>query len=375
MKKNILLFCTLMCAITCYAQFKVGPEGTASLGDTIPTTNAQLRISNFNNTTQPQYGVFSECRLNSTMPTGTGIAVVGYADGHTVDNTYPVEAIGVLGMVQKSGPMANRFGAGVVGLANYYNGIGIYGSIVGSLPNAWPKTWNCGVSYAGYFAGSVNVSGTVTAAVITNTSDYRLKENIQSISSRISDKLCRLQPVTYKLREDSTHYVYLKSAKEMNVYHYGFIAQELQELFPELVYEDGEGYLSINYTEIIPLLVSSIQELTKRIKVLETQGTASVVTRSGDADYTYMTNAILSQNEPNPASSETTISYQLPITTSNAQICIYDLNGRQINSYALADRGNGQLVISANEYEVGMYLYSLIVDGQIIDTKRMILTK
>ena len=54
---------------------------------------------------------------------------------------------------------------------------------------------------------------------------------------------------------------------------------------------------------------------------------------------------------------------------------IYNMQGVQINSYAVNDRGNSSLEIQGNELEPGMYLYTLIVDGKEVGTKRMVLTE
>lgn len=59
----------------------------------------------------------------------------------------------------------------------------------------------------------------------------------------------------------------------------------------------------------------------------------------------------------------------------NAVLYIYDMNGHQIDSRAITERGNASLTIEGNSLDAGMYLYSLITDGTVVDTKRMILTK
>ena len=51
------------------------------------------------------------------------------------------------------------------------------------------------------------------------------------------------------------------------------------------------------------------------------------------------------------------------------------MNGKQINQFVLSQRGMGAVTIEGSQLEAGMYLYSLIVDGTVIDVKRMILTK
>ena len=51
------------------------------------------------------------------------------------------------------------------------------------------------------------------------------------------------------------------------------------------------------------------------------------------------------------------------------------MNGAQLKSYPIAERGKGNMIIKGLEYPAGMYLYALITDGNVIDTKRMVLTK
>ena len=59
----------------------------------------------------------------------------------------------------------------------------------------------------------------------------------------------------------------------------------------------------------------------------------------------------------------------------NAMICIYDMNGTQLKCIALNQTGLGEITINGIELKPGMFLYALIVDGQLIDTKKMVLTE
>ena len=63
----------------------------------------------------------------------------------------------------------------------------------------------------------------------------------------------------------------LKVASDIDQKHYGFIAQDVQKLFPELVKEDGSGYLSVNYVELIPILVNAVQELSAKVEEQDKQ--------------------------------------------------------------------------------------------------------
>jgi hypothetical protein len=105
---------------------------------------------------------------------------------------------------------------------------------------------------AGY---TVDVSGVCAATNFAITSDYRIKHNVVPLAdSKIVDEL---KPVEYDL-----------SGGEHNM---GFIAHEVQELFPFLVnhVKDGENLQSINYVGLIALLVKEVQELKKRVSILE----------------------------------------------------------------------------------------------------------
>lgn len=82
----------------------------------------------------------------------------------------------------------------------------------------------------------------------------------------------------------------------------------------------------------------------------------------------------LFQNTPNPFSDNTVIKYVIPQDVQNANLLIYDMNGKQIEQFVLTQKGMGSIVLEGSHLEAGMYLYSLIVDSKVIDVKRMILT-
>ncbi len=162
---------------------------------------------------------------------------------------------------------------------------------------------------------------------------------------------------------------------------YGFIAQEVREILPDLVIEDEEGYLAINYTGVIPLLVEAYKNLQTQVEYLENRisdccqesNLKSASLLSGNEE-NLSTENTLYQNTPNPFSLSTTIRYSLSKNVNNAMIYIYNMNGTQLKSIELHQIGEGSIQINGGEFNAGMYLYSLIADGQLIDTKRMILT-
>lgn len=116
----------------------------------------------------------------------------------------------------------------------------------GSIINASPYYRNVIIQ------GDLTVNGT-----IYNPSDVSLKQNIDTISDLKTDRLLSLDPVQYTLKMDTT-----------NKIHYGFIAQEIEKIYPELVTEQ-QNIKIVNYIELIPLLVSKIQKMEKEIQHLK----------------------------------------------------------------------------------------------------------
>jgi len=97
------------------------------------------------------------------------------------------------------------------------------------------------------------------AGSIFNTSDIKYKENIESINEE-SEKLFYLNSVKYNLKGD------MKKKT-----HYGFIAQEIEKLYPELVNSNDLGYKSVNYIEVIPLLICKMKNMQTEIDELKRQ--------------------------------------------------------------------------------------------------------
>jgi hypothetical protein len=85
--------------------------------------------------------------------------------------------------------------------------------------------------------------------------------------------------------------------------------------------------------------------------------------------------AKLYQNAPNPFSVQTNIRLEIPESVQNAQLHICNMTGTLLNTISVNQRGESNVTINANEFSAGMYLYSLVTDGKIVDTKQMLLTE
>ena len=106
------------------------------------------------------------------------------------------------------------------------------------------------------------IGGVVSGAIgLLALSDERTKDQIEDIEFACA-KLRDLRPVTFKYKEGF--------AVHPDLLHYGFIAQEYQNVMPDATYQsDDNDLLCIDTRELIALLVKANQELESRITCLE----------------------------------------------------------------------------------------------------------
>ncbi len=141
----------------------------------------------------------------------------------------------------------------------------------------------------------------------------------------------------------------------------------------------------MNYGRIVAVLVEaikeqqqSIEELLRNIESIESshvlKGAFSPTSSNSEFDIG-LNNTKLFQNSPNPFTEETIIKYYLEDNVAAATIFIYDMSGKQLRSYKLHHRGSQDITINGGELDAGMYMYTLIANGQVIGSKQMILTE
>ncbi|HTA26764.1 MAG TPA: hypothetical protein VK809_03180, partial [Bacteroidia bacterium] len=102
----------------------------------------------------------------------------------------------------------------------------------------------------------------------------------------------------------------------------------------------------------------------------------ATILNTQDVTLSALANApLLYQNIPNPFNTATKINYYLPVGTQGASIVFYDTYGNKIKTVELNQTGNGTLNITPDNLTSGIYSYSLVVNGNVVDTKRMLLQK
>lgn len=411
MKKIYFFLIVTAIAVSVNAQIKVNSEGKVSIltnetplsplsiggaGDSCYkvsiTSNDPNLLLSFRGTPTGRYGWFKQLLIEHEVNSEKmvcGLRIMTY-------NPTPLNKGRAYGVLGDGGNATNGYNYGVYG---NLRGVNDGSGIVGSVNN---ECLYIDGRYAGYFYGAVKVTGGIYGSLYSpsatsntrSTSSILLSEIDGTSNTTVTEKLSGLSAMQFNMRNQEAIDANSRSSSDTTTVstqkttelteakveriHYGLDAVALQEVYPDLVYENDKGELFVNYIEMIPLLVQSIKELQAQITVLQGGGEVYEVGARRmitDIEEEVVVKASVSQNTPNPFSESTTIQYALPNDVVTALLCVYDLNGKQLIQKKLTDRGYASVTLHGGELPAGMYLYSLIADGKVIDTKRMILTE
>jgi hypothetical protein len=198
------------------------------------------------------YGIKSVA-INST-PTSVGRTYGLYALAGNASNGYNYAVYGSLS--------GTNYGAAVFGAINGLGDVGLT------------------AQFAGYFRGNVKCENIMYATSFQTQSDEKFKTNISDIvATDAVSNISKINPVKYNLKQidviqtsrDSTSVTkyYNESDQLFTKAKYGVIAQDLQKVFPDLVYQDNEGNLSVEYQGLIPIMIKVIQTQQKKIDDFE----------------------------------------------------------------------------------------------------------
>jgi hypothetical protein len=142
------------------------------------------------------------------------------------------------------------------------SGIDIHGHITyRQVPfGGFSGTWNVGISSTANFGFTADESFGQCAFIDTSgnywqVSDRSIKRDISSLENSL-DRLMQLRAVSYHFRNEPKN----------TPVSLGFVAQEVQPIFPEVVREQSNGVKAIGYSELIPVTIRSIQELNQKVE-------------------------------------------------------------------------------------------------------------
>lgn len=326
-------------------------------------------------------GVRSSVACSSTNHTNIGVYGYGTGDGNTKNYGGYFEGLSnAVAATTNYGVYAKATG----GVNNY----GIYAVATGTQ-----SVTNC----AGYFSGDAHSS-----TGFYGPSDETLKQNIQPFTNGLSI-LAQLNPKSFEFR--TSEYPQMNLPENTS---YGLIAQELQSVIPSLVDSfvhpvelDSNGiqlspevsFIGVNYAGLVPFLIAAIKEQQLQIQDLNNRITSCCgpgiqefqVPDNGNNQPSTINHQqlasvardlpVLSQNQPNPFSEKTLIRFYIPKSTKDAAIKVFDNTGSVYRLFSITGEGPGTIELEANSLAAGNYYYSLLIGGNVIDTKTMVITK
>ncbi len=201
----------------------------------------------------------------ATLTISTGLSGTSYngSGAVTIANT------GVLSITTNTGLSSNSSATGNVTITN----TGVTSLSAGTGVTLGATTGACSISigqsvatsasptFAGLtINGAITATGDITAFF---TSDKRHKNNIQLIPNAL-EKVCKLNGVTWEWNDDVNEVT--KSTPKT-----GLIAQEVQEVLPQVVIERVDGFLALDYSKMMGLMVEAIKEQQTQIHDLTLQ--------------------------------------------------------------------------------------------------------
>jgi hypothetical protein len=216
------------------------------------------------------YGVLGENTSTSGPPgigvygtsvNGSGVygASTNYIGGNFSSSSTASTVAGVAGTVAGDGTGVYARSYGGYGVYSIEQGSGTTGyALYATSQHGTGLYATCGQSgcFAVYSAGNLQVAGTPYCSgctAFTSNSDARLKQAIRPLAGAL-DTLTKLQGVSFEWRDPSSQGGHTGVQR-------GFIAQDVEQVLPEMVGVDSAGYKTLNLTGLESLVVESIKSL------------------------------------------------------------------------------------------------------------------
>lgn len=185
-------------------------------------------------------------------------------------------------------------------------------------------------------------------------------------SGRALPLLSRLRPVTYTWKSDAAQ-------DRPAARQYGFLAQEVGSVLPEAIRTGASGQKMMDYFALLPLLTASVQGIQARMARQRAQAAALRTTAlplpgaGGTAALTI---------KPTSADEDVDIGYTLPLADGSPCLLIHTMDDKVLKKIALdGTRTTGSVQVPAADFEPGLYLCSLFVDGRPCLTRNIVISK
>lgn len=370
-------------AMNASAQLTVYHNGNVNIGSEQPTSNVSLSVGNV---AYSDTAYHASLGLHNPASGCYNIGGEGVAYSPTTRNTG--RAFGLRGV---AGNCTSGYNFGVLGaLQGSQAGAAIFGTTSG-------KTLGLSVDgrYAGYFDGNVKVTGSLQGDVVNSADVYaKNTQTLRPINSAL-DGIASANPFMYIVRTQVPGIgtgVVLDSATQTGTVapisdpvapfgksYYALDVNAVKQSFPALIIKDAKGNEYVNYTQLVPILVQAIKELKTELDDLK-EAVASSGTRKVNAATNIATNTLdegwgsISQNTPNPFTGQSTVRVSVPDDASDAYIDILTLNGASVKRIPVSN-GLSEVSLSSFDFAPGTYLYTLVVNGKVSETRRMIVNR
>jgi hypothetical protein len=361
MKKFTLLGLMLLAFCTLHAQtsapLSAETDSDKNEGSTQPTYE---RVSSYANTSISKRkwdpSQWSNTGNNLTSGTLRIGASIPYSTKQLIVRADNTDAVTLLDNI-------NNFGTGlIVSAAQDILRLGSLGNQVGNVMIVKAN----GVTALGHNPSTnyyrLNVSGYAVATSWYTSSDRRLKKEIHEDFYNYSG-LYDIKTYDYKYKGDDSEKL-----------QFGVMAQDIQDIYPNLVSGNEESGYGVNYTAMIPLLIRAVQdqkqtieslqeELTElKTKITENDELAELIGIEGERMSIY----------PNPSSNIANITLQ-GNTRGNVSLEVVNLNGEVVKR--LANNGSKSAEINTADMLKGVYFVRYIRDGKVVETKRLLIEK
>ncbi|MES2849821.1 MAG: tail fiber domain-containing protein [Bacteroidota bacterium] len=223
----------------------------------------------------------------------------------------------------------------------------------------------------------LNVNGAAYANTQFINSDKRYKTNIQKIESAL-DKINKIRGVSYYYDTKKFPDNNFSEAKTL-----GFIAQELNEVLPEVVSYTDKGFYAVNYDALIPVLTQGIKEQQTQIEKLTLENEEFKLQLT---ELTYKLNQLtpgdvkMKVNSievvPNPITGISVVSYKLDNANAASFLIISDLQGKLLKQISLAKtQQQGQVQVSKKDLPNGMYVFTIVSGNAEVQSKKVLVSE
>lgn len=222
------------------------------------------------------------------------------------------------------------------------------GGDLGSASVRWNQIWAC--------------NGTI------NTSDAREKENIHNIDYGL-DAVMRLRPVSFTWKENVEEGTKL-----------GLIAQELEQVIPEVVKTSSEGAKGVYYSDLIPVLTRALQQQQEHAETNAASHAALHADGDRQAERLAALEAALGVRNDRVAvtlsdagSGALRVDYTIPSSIERAEVVTFDVTrGAETERTALVARGEGSTGIAVANHTPGTYLVTVVADGKLVGSRKVV---